>query len=570
MPGAISGAVTGHSVAAGPLTGSGTLNAKYNAITLHWTAAADTVDGYNVYRGPSAGAESSVPLNSSLIVGTSYTDAAPLTGTNYYIIKSSLGGVLSVIANEVGISISTAASTGHSAVSGLLRAFVNVHSTIAGHSAVSGSITQSHLAGQSAVAGTLKGVGVIHGASAGHAAVSLPPRGKGVLASSVTGQSSVSGTASGNVCHIAGHSAVSSLLRATGTRVSTVAGHSVVTASLKATAVAVSHPAGHSSVSGSAQYVGIAGHSVVSGAIKGLGRRISNVAGQSAVSVSGRLSGRLISAVAGHSAVSGYGSAAYVKVVGTAAVSGTLAASGAAVSPIIGHGGLVSGLGSTALPGIIGHAVVAGTLDDSAGHVASSCSGHSILTGSVVASIIRPIARGFGCDSANPSVVMTTSNSVQMFTQAYTRPFNQFANQPVVSTPNGFGILGQKIMPNMLLVAPQNGRQAWSTKPYTVFANGVVIIPASALNAAFSIILYQNYFGVVNDVAVLTSRVPLTTVPAYTAQSVSPSTLVGWSFRCGLPGGLGIIQLSIGVQFEGQLYNPSDVWTAEMTGFELR
>jgi fibronectin type 3 domain-containing protein len=70
-----------------------------HSVALSWTASLDTVDSYNVYRGP-AGAEA-VKINTSPIVGTSFTDSAPPLGSSSYIAKSVVAGVESVASNEV-------------------------------------------------------------------------------------------------------------------------------------------------------------------------------------------------------------------------------------------------------------------------------------------------------------------------------------------------------------------------------------------------------------------------------------------------------------------------------------
>ena len=75
-----------------------------HSIGLSWTASTDTVDGYNVYRGATAGSEST-KLNTSLIVGTTFTDSSPLLGENFYIARSSKGGVESINSNEVNAVI---------------------------------------------------------------------------------------------------------------------------------------------------------------------------------------------------------------------------------------------------------------------------------------------------------------------------------------------------------------------------------------------------------------------------------------------------------------------------------
>jgi hypothetical protein len=70
------------------------------------------VDGYNVYRGFSPGAEGTTPLNPALITGTTFTDTTPLVGEDYYVVKASKSGVLSVASNEVAAAILPAAPTG--------------------------------------------------------------------------------------------------------------------------------------------------------------------------------------------------------------------------------------------------------------------------------------------------------------------------------------------------------------------------------------------------------------------------------------------------------------------------
>jgi len=80
-------------------------------VNLSWTASTDAVDGYNVYRGAAAGAETTTPLNAALITGTTYDDTTAVAGKSYYTVKSSLGGVLSVVSNEIAVSLPPAAPT---------------------------------------------------------------------------------------------------------------------------------------------------------------------------------------------------------------------------------------------------------------------------------------------------------------------------------------------------------------------------------------------------------------------------------------------------------------------------
>lgn len=72
-------------------------------VTVTWTASTDTVAGYNVYRSTNPpGNESTTPLNSALIVGTSYTDTAVSAGEKlgYVVTAVSASGVESIHSNE--------------------------------------------------------------------------------------------------------------------------------------------------------------------------------------------------------------------------------------------------------------------------------------------------------------------------------------------------------------------------------------------------------------------------------------------------------------------------------------
>jgi len=82
-----------------------------HSVTLSWVASTDAVDGYQVFRGTAAGAESATPLNAALITGTTYTDATAIPGKSFYIVKASLDGVLSAASDEVTVSLPPAAPT---------------------------------------------------------------------------------------------------------------------------------------------------------------------------------------------------------------------------------------------------------------------------------------------------------------------------------------------------------------------------------------------------------------------------------------------------------------------------
>jgi hypothetical protein len=85
--------------------------------TFSWTASTDTVAGYDVFRGTSSGGESTTPLNSSPITGTTYTDTTLTPGTWYYVAKSTEGGALSVASDEVVVVILPAPPTNFALVS---------------------------------------------------------------------------------------------------------------------------------------------------------------------------------------------------------------------------------------------------------------------------------------------------------------------------------------------------------------------------------------------------------------------------------------------------------------------
>ena len=82
-----------------------------HSVSLSWTASTDAVDGYNVYRGTGPGAEGTTALNSALVTGTTYVDSTATVGEDYYTVKSSKSGVLSVASNEVSAQLLPAPPT---------------------------------------------------------------------------------------------------------------------------------------------------------------------------------------------------------------------------------------------------------------------------------------------------------------------------------------------------------------------------------------------------------------------------------------------------------------------------
>lgn len=81
-----------------------------HSVALSCTVSTSTgVTGYNFYRGPSAGTESSTPLNASPVSACAYTDNAVTVGQTYfYVVKAfcpTCSPSLSVASNEVSGTI---------------------------------------------------------------------------------------------------------------------------------------------------------------------------------------------------------------------------------------------------------------------------------------------------------------------------------------------------------------------------------------------------------------------------------------------------------------------------------
>jgi hypothetical protein len=88
-----------------------------HTVVLNWTASVDTnVSTYNVYRGIASGKESTL-LNATPVSGTTYTDAAPVEGEDFYVVRSVLNGIESVNSNEATAVILPTAPTGLTATS---------------------------------------------------------------------------------------------------------------------------------------------------------------------------------------------------------------------------------------------------------------------------------------------------------------------------------------------------------------------------------------------------------------------------------------------------------------------
>lgn len=81
-----------------------------HSVSLTWTASSDAVDGYNVYEGSTTGSETR-KVNTAVVTGTSFIDASPSLGNNFYIARSIKNGVESVNSNEVNAVILPAPPT---------------------------------------------------------------------------------------------------------------------------------------------------------------------------------------------------------------------------------------------------------------------------------------------------------------------------------------------------------------------------------------------------------------------------------------------------------------------------
>jgi hypothetical protein len=60
-------------------------------VILSWSASGSSgVTGYNIFRGTASGKESTTPLNSSPIAGTTYTDSNVTAGQTYYYVITAI------------------------------------------------------------------------------------------------------------------------------------------------------------------------------------------------------------------------------------------------------------------------------------------------------------------------------------------------------------------------------------------------------------------------------------------------------------------------------------------------
>jgi hypothetical protein len=77
-------------------------------VILTWTdSTAPGVTGYNVYRGTTSGGQSSSPLNSTPVNGTSYTDGNVTAGAKYYYVVTAVASAQSANSNEASATVPT-------------------------------------------------------------------------------------------------------------------------------------------------------------------------------------------------------------------------------------------------------------------------------------------------------------------------------------------------------------------------------------------------------------------------------------------------------------------------------
>jgi Fibronectin type III domain len=84
--------------------------ASATSVNLAWAAATGGISGYNIYRGTTAGGESTTPINSSPLAGTatSYVDTTAKAGNSYYyVIKAISGAGTSSGSNEAAVTLAS-------------------------------------------------------------------------------------------------------------------------------------------------------------------------------------------------------------------------------------------------------------------------------------------------------------------------------------------------------------------------------------------------------------------------------------------------------------------------------
>ena len=87
---------------------------EHRQAELSWTAATGTITGYNIYRGTTAGGESTTPINSTPLRPPPPATPIPPPwpgNTYYYVVKAINGPAVSAASNEAGVTMPTSGST---------------------------------------------------------------------------------------------------------------------------------------------------------------------------------------------------------------------------------------------------------------------------------------------------------------------------------------------------------------------------------------------------------------------------------------------------------------------------
>ncbi len=103
--------VYGSQAATAPSGLTATDNFAY-AIDLSWTAPSGTVSGYNIYRGTTAGGESTTPINATPVTGTTFQDTTVIpSNTYFYVVEAVNTAGSSVTSNEASATTPAVASS---------------------------------------------------------------------------------------------------------------------------------------------------------------------------------------------------------------------------------------------------------------------------------------------------------------------------------------------------------------------------------------------------------------------------------------------------------------------------
>lgn len=298
---------------------------------------------------------------------------------------------------------------------------------------------QASIQGRASSSSTLVGAGVLSGFILGHTADTGTLKGVAALAGSIVGHTADTGT-----------------LKGIGALADTILGHTAVIGTTKGSTALSSTILGHTADSGTLKGAGVLagsvlGHTTDSGTLKGTGTLISFVLGHTADSGTLKGSGVLVGSVLGHSNDIG-----------------TLVGAGHAVGSVVGHAtvSLLNGSIVYGIANIVGHAFVVGQ---------QKAVFNPMVVGRMMGS--------FGVDPNNPPSIQAVGT--------HTFSKTEFSGLNGFYTADGWGALGQRAMPDQLLIIPGSGY----LNPYAyAVIGGDVTIPASAQNVSLTVSLFENYF----------------------------------------------------------------------------